>query len=346
MAKYQIWRIGIVAFLGVLGVPACGSDDTDAGVPREDERDRASESVVLEPGASIADGFVVAEGTTVPGGAFPTPGMTYSGDPSTRSWVAVIQTELELPEVLASYAQQVVDLGYRVPGFSDGVDAAAAAETGCSANLAQDNSDQPQLPPQPPVGTPLFVSCSVAGEKVVDGQLELVDFRSERSYPAMAEQPVDIAVLTLTRRPASAGTTPTLRDVTELDAQELGRLPAPPPVSTVPEVTEGGTPVGWSSVQIEPGTRVLGIGFNCSWGGFEVVTEVTGDPDEVFDAYVAQLGAIPGYNPPVKIAEPSEFDGRAVRSAAIWGDDSSYVRLTMLAGRNAPALLLISHLSG
>ena len=338
-------RVAAVAAIGAAVLAGCGSEGTADGTSDPGIGAEGTEPGVLVAGAPIADGFVVADGTTVPGGAFPTTGVQWNGDPSTRSWVAVVQSELDLPELLASYVQQAIDLGYRVPGFAVGVDASAAADAGCSVNLAQDNSDQPHLPPQPPVGAPLFVSCTASGEKVVDGQIQQVYISGERSYP-VAAAPVDVFTLSLTRHPASRGTGPILGEPSELDAAMLGNLPAAPPMSTVPEVTEGATGIECTATRIEPGSRVIGMGFDCSWGSFEIVTEVTGAPAQVFDAYVEQLGAADGYNPPVRHDDPAEFDGRQMRRASIYGDDGSYLRVTMLTGGDAPPTLLISHMSG
>ncbi len=297
---------------------------------------------VLQAGDPIADGFVVAEGTSVPGGAFPTLGATYDGIPDQRSWSAVVESDLDLPAVLAAYVDQAIALGYTVHGFEAGMTPEQAADAGCSANLAEPSD----VADQPPPGTPLRVECGVTAERVVDGALESVEIRGARSYESQAEWPADHFRLSLLRWPEERGAAPLLPPNTE-PTLPTPPLPPPPPVSTVPEVTEGEVPVDCAAgIAIEPGSRLLGVAFDCTWGADDLVIEVTGDPTEVFDAYVEQIGSTPGFNPPVEPEAPSEFDGRPVESSAIWSDDSSMLRVVMLSGDDRPPVILVEHLSG
>jgi hypothetical protein len=124
-------------------------------------------------------------------------------------------------------------------------------------------------------------------------------------------------------------------------------LPPPPTVSTLPAASEGSaiSPCN-RSIVLEPGSRVLGVAFDCVWQSSIVVLEVTGDPDEVFGAYARQLGSAQGFNPPTLEESTSEFDRRAVRTAQIFADDSSYLRVTMLSGDDRPTVMTIQETSG
>lgn len=296
---------------------------------------------VLQPGDPIADGFVVAEGTSVPGGAFPTLGATYDGFPDQRSWSAVVESDLDLPAMLAAYVDQAIALGYTVHGFEAGTTPERAADVGCSANLAEPND----VSDQPPPGTPLRIECGATAERVVDGALESVEIRGARSYESQAEWPIDHFGLSLLRWPEERSAHPLLPNPDPTVPPPS--LPPAPPVSTVPEVTEGDAPIDCSApIAVEPGSRLLGIGFDCSWGAYDMVVEVTGDPAEVFDAYVAQIRSMEGFNPPTEAEPSSEFDGRSVESSAVWGDDSSMLRVTMLSGDDRTPVILVEHLSG
>jgi hypothetical protein len=332
-----------VALVAVaLVASGCSSDGSGQVESGPGGNDVGQLGAVLQPGDPIADGFVVAEGTSVPGGAFPTLGATYDGIPDQRSWSAVVESDMDLPAMFAAYVDQAIALGYTVHGFEAGTTPEQAAATGCSANLSEPND----LPDQPPPGTPLRVECGATAERIVDGALESVEIRGARSYEAQAEWPIDHFGLSLLRWPRERGADPLLPPNPE-PTVPTPPLPPAPPVSTVPEVTEGEAPIDCSApVAIEPGSRLLGIGFDCSWGAYDMVVEVTGDPAEVFEAYVAQIGSAQGFNPPVEHESPSEFDGRAVESAAIWADGSSMLRLAMLSGDDRNPVILVEHLSG
>lgn len=91
---------------------------------------------------------------------------------------------------------------------------------------------------------------------------------------------------------------------------------------------------------------MLGVAYDCVWQTSILVLEVTGDPDEVFGAYARQLGSAQGFNPPTLEESTSEFDRRAVRTAQIFADDSSYLRVTMLSGDDRPTVMTIQETSG
>ena len=125
------------------------------------------------------------------------------------------------------------------------------------------------------------------------------------------------------------------------------KSPAPPTVSTIPAPDEGSPVLSCNeAITLEPGSRLLGAALDCTWPTSILVFEVTGDPDEVFAAYAQQIGAAKGFNPPVKEDVSSEFDGRTVREAGIFADDSSYLRLTMLSGDDRPTVMSIQQVSG
>lgn len=338
------WRAAALAVALVaiaLVASGCSSDGAGEIQSGAGGNDVGQLGAVLQPGDPIADGFVVAEGTSVPGGAFPTLGATYDGIPDQRSWSAVVESDLDLPAVLAAYVDQAISLGYTVHGFEAGTTPEQAAEAGCWANLSQESD----VADQPPPGTPLWLECGATAERVVDGALESVDIRGARSYESMAEWPIDHFGVSLLRWPPEHGADPLWPPNPE-PTVPAPPLPSAPPLSTVPEAGEGEAPIDCVPITIEPGSRLIGLGFHCSWDADDLVIEVTGDADAVFAAYVEQIGAARGFNPPVEHEAPSEFDGRSVESAAIWADDSSMLRATMLSGDDRAPVILVEHLSG
>lgn len=351
MSRAGWWRVSAAVVCVVLAAACSSEEQLDSG-NADDESAESSGDVVLQPGEPIADGFLVADGTSVPGGAFPEAGGTFNGDPAPRAWSAVITSDLDLEDAVAAYAAQMVELGFRGYSGTPIADVASLAVRPCGTTLAQDTSDQPALTNQPEPGTPLLQSCELGGERVVDGSLQVVHLVAERSHPAMSSFPVDTIVLGSTTLPASRGTEPLYPDQpdqagAEPDASTSGESVLGPPVSTFPAQVGDAVPPGCSSrVVIEPGSHFLGAAYDCFYRGFTLVLEVTGDPTEVFDAYVRQIDEAPGYNGSPEVDDVDDFDGRQVRTAQIWGDDSSSLRVTMLQGGDRPTVLQIAHQAG
>lgn len=343
--------VGALGAFAGLQLTADTTDRVDAGPAQgvETPGEAASDEAVLQPGDAIAEGFVVADATVVPGGAFPTRGWTYDGMPTQRTWSAVVESDRELPEVIAAYANQAKALGYSLPGFDTTVDPEVVATEACEVTLAQDNSDVVGATSQPRPGTPLFDECRVDASRVVDGRRENVAIGGGRTYPAAGEWPMDYILLSFSQSLPNEGTglPPSASDSQEPTMVKPMPGSGPPP-SSVPDPIDGEPLIVCaSSARIEPGSRLLGAGFDCAGVPYSyIVTEVMDDPEAVFDAYVQQINDATGYNPPVKVEKPSKFDGRNVYTAAIWGDDSSMLRVTMLTGGDRPAILIITSLSG
>lgn len=170
------WTAGLLLVMGsAMSALGCSDGGEVRTGPDEDRATGAAveAGAVLEPGDAIADGFVVAEGTTVPGGAFPTLGGTYDGVETPRTWSAVVEADGELPEAVGAYAEQATGLGFTL--FGSGADSA------CGANVVREVDVMDDVEGQPPAGTPLWVECSVAGERVVGDQLETFEVSAIRS---------------------------------------------------------------------------------------------------------------------------------------------------------------------
>ena len=338
------WIAGIFLVAGSAGV-AVGC--SDGGEVRAGPDEKRPSSAVLEPGDAIADGFVVADGTTVPGGAFPTAGGTYDGVETPRTWSAVVETDSELPAIVGSYIEQAAELGFSVYGLGDGPVADEVAGSGCSANVMRELEPSENPAGQPPAGAPLWVECRATAERVVGDQLELFEVSAIRSYAAEWGGPSDSFTVGLTRWPSNRGTEPMFPGGFEPPGMPTTALQAPPTVSTLPAVNEGSTILSCNeAITLEPGSRLLGAAFDCSWPSSTLVLEVTGDPEDVFAAYALQIGKAAGFNPPVEEEDASEFDGRSVRVAQISGDDSSYLRITMLSGDDGPTVMSIQQVAG
>lgn len=333
----------LVALVVVGVVAGCSGRDELRTEPGED----VPAAAVLEPGAEIADGFVVAEGTSVPGGAFPTPGGTYDGVESPRSWVAVIETDRDLPEAVDMYAQQAAELGFSLDWMDDEAFADAGVSRWCGTNVVREVDVSADLDGQPPAGTPLWVECNAAGERVVEGHLERLNISAIRSYPVGWGGPIDSFTISLLRWPPNRGTALLSPSDSVEPSIPVTTLPAPPTVSTLPEPSDGSTMLACNeAITLEPGSQLLGAAFDCTWPNSLLVLEVTGDPDEVFAAYVGQLDGAQGYNPPAQEEDPGSFDGRSVRAAQVSADDSAFLRITMLSGKGAPTVMSIQQQYG
>lgn len=339
----RTWIAGVLLVGSAVVALGCSDGGELRTEPAEDRHSRAT----LEPGDAIADGFVVAEGTTVPGGAFPTLGVTYDGVEAPRTWVAVVETDSQLSDVVGAYVQQAAQLGFSVYGGDAGFAGDEVAGAACGTNVVREVDVMVDAEGQPPAGTPLWVECGAAGERVVGDQLETFEISAIRSYPSEWAGPSDSFTIGLTRWPSNRGTAPMFSGGSTPPSMPTTTSPAPPSVSTIPAPQEGSPVLSCSdAITFEPGSRFLGAAFDCTWPTSILVFEVTSDPDEVFAAYAQQIGAAKGFNPPVEEDDPTEFDGRTVREAGIFADDSSYLRLTMLSGDDRPTVMSIQQVSG
>lgn len=341
---HRRWVAGLIVVTGCMAaILGC----SDGGEVRAGPGEEHPDGAVLQPGDVIADGFVVAESTTVPGGAFPALGSTYDGVEAPRTWSAVVETDLELPEVVGAYAQQASDLGFSLGAQGYGTTADAAADSACSANVVQQVDVMEGAEGQPPAGTPLSIACSVTGERVRGDQLETFEVYAIRSYSTHWSGPSNSFTIGLTLWPPNRGTAEMFPVEPVASSGPTTSFPAAPAVSTLPAAREGSTVLACNDhITLEPESRLLGAAFDCSWPYSTLVLEVTGDPDKVFNAYSRQITSARGFNPPVTDEAADTFDGRSVRTAQVFGDDSSYLRITMLSGGNSPTVMSIQDVSG
>ena len=319
-------RRGWVALVGpAILVAGCGSADSEveAGDGQVDERTEAI-SALLPPGSELAEGFVVAAGTRAVGPTFPSDGWSYDGVLSDRSWSVELVVDAEPVTAFSAYAAQAQELGFELGG--GGVDACQVYST----------LDQQMLPTDS--GEPGTVYCRFTGRRMTNGQVENLYMTWSLDYvePEWSE-----AELSYVRYPV--GTDPVLyTDGPWVDPVQRS-LPPPPPANP-PDLQPGDvlSDTPYATGRLEEGSRLLTpVNERGCEGGFRSRLQLTGDPDEVFDAYEAQLHQHIEANRPTPgsdsddwtfRAAESEFDGRRVREAHAGYFDGSDYSVVMLVG--------------
>lgn len=258
---------------------ACGDGDDDRGQAElSDGGGPVVESVSGPPGTPLPDGFVVAEGTVLIGGAVPT-GISHlhNGEPVIDDgWTALLVADGDAPGVVADYVSQGEAQGLIMPPVPEPV--------------TEDGEPIVIGPPGHRFG---LCAGGVEGEYICSAHLRSPDRSSPRSLSigltraGSAEAPLSHVVLTY-------GTTDLAWDHGGSPAFGDPRAHDPGPPQSWPALPAPGERFGhqWrvlGDLTVEEGSRVAGPIYADSATSTLAVLEVTGDPDTVLEAYRDQL---------------------------------------------------------
>lgn len=332
-------RLVVVA---LLLVGACSAGD-DAADPGPDPDGRPGPVDLAGPDEPIADGFVVPDGARLLLPPVPIGGSTFDGVEPESMWSARLFPE-DPVVTFVGLVDQAVGLGFELRSRD-----AAGAPCRVSVDGIPEAGGLGTAPPVAPVpeGTELAAfQCEATGWRTVDGRQE--ELRLDvRHVPAASSDSVDAtATITLQRWPE--GTEPTRWGVPVVPlpdtAYDLGLHADPTPPTIEPgdifstsradaALTEGSRPVA-------PPRDSL-----CE-GGFSVVLDVTGDPDEVFETYGDQIRAWTGAIGVTVDERQSTLFGRAIKEIHGRGDDSSDYAAVMVEGSDDEPTRILFELCG
>ncbi len=324
--------VGLCAVLAIAGWailrPSGEADEvgTEARVDADDELP----ALVLEPGDSLPNGFVVADGTSVPGGVFPE-----MGDRSAATFTSAdVQIEVpgDMTAAVRDYLDQAVEVGYALIAHQE--------DDACWYQPLEVEQGAPQP------AEPAFVRlhCSVSGTRSTPDGQEQFRLDAERTYPVAALQPVN--ALRIGFSASNVPPTSAWRSIAPAALPEPGSGPSTPEVPL--DLPGSVDPLCGPAMELVEGSRILAVTTDCGRRS-RVALAVTGDPDEVYSAYVEQVRAVdPQYSQPL---EPSSFElsdvqgrffepGRFVHVDGVMWDDGSTLEVRMLDGDgvHAPTL--------
>ena len=249
------------------------------------EADRApvASSASGSPGSALPDGFVVADGSTLVGGAIPT-GVTgtLNGVPvADQGWTALLVVDGDAEDVVENYIAQAEAQGLHLRQPPEMV-----------------TVDGEPIVIGPPGHTWARCAGAANSDYVCGAHLQSVGRTSPRSVSieltrgGTPERPLSHAVVTYATTDLAweHGGSDAFGDPAAIDPDAPSSWPTPP--SAGESLDSGQGPLG--DLTVEPGSEVAGPPYGDGYTATLAVLEVTDDPEAVLDAYRSQLAELLG----------------------------------------------------
>jgi hypothetical protein len=294
--------------------------------------------VVLGPGTPIADGFVVPDDAILL--ALPGP------DGDGPGWVASLRPQ-DPVSTFTDLVAQAQAAGFELGSFS--VDPCYAVPDERTIN----GQEYPApFEPLPEGVEPSSIDCAATGYRDTDDGIEEITIRTEQRLarvPPTSSGSIGVRPLAegAERRPIGTG---------QFDLQPLVATrvrPSSTEVAMDPPDLDVGAPLnsmaGAGGPTLAEGSRLAApINQPICQGGFLAALDITGDPGEVFAAYVEQIrDAAADYGSPPEVTSTTLFGRRVDHAWATIGDASSTMRATMITGDGSePTRLLLEQCNG
>jgi len=311
------------------------SDHGAGGVDSSGPPERGPE-LVLQAGDPLANGFVVADGTTVPGGMYPE-----LGDRGAMTFVrssAQIQVPGDMTTAVRDFLDQALDLGY--------VLVAGNADDACWSTPLEGEAGEPA----PERTAYARLHCSVGGNRATASGQEQFRLEAQRTFPVAGLSPRNDLRIEFSADNVT-GTRPT-------DPARAVGLPEPgtgPPRPEVPLQFPGSSdPLCGATLELVAGSRILAVAGDCGFSS-RITLVVTGDPEEVYEAYAEQVRRSDPDHSSVESNDFRLFDvagnllqpERPVHTVTASWDDSSSLEVRMQEGDGVHApTLWISEVRG
>lgn len=337
-----VHRVLLIASLTAATLAAgCTSDPAEDPAAREpgapSDTSFAPEPAVHGPGTPLPDGLEVPDGAVLLLAPLPIDGSTWKGIDPDAHWSARLRPD-DPVAAAAGVAAQADAAGFELRTF----DPEGAA---CTVTPSGDWPGGLRVDERMPVDLEVdAVDCTLSGWRTVDGHLEelWVSFAQQR-WPD--GEVTATGGITMQRWPAEVDKAP-LGDRLTVVA-ETG--PAIAVDMSAPDEPAGALlsdSRGEQATLVEGSRLVAPVEGHVCLGGFSSVVEVTGDPDDVFEAYAAQVRAwVDGLG--LRSEEDSTtLDGRTVREVHGWGDDSSDFAVVMVDGLDGGPPRILFELCG
>lgn len=308
---------------------------SDSGMERSDTGQRpSSELVEFDAGTSIGEGFVVPDETTMMLQPVPSGPLANENVP----WTAHLLSE-DPVVTFNAFAEQATDLGFEL--FKIGDDPCYSAPVlEALTELPASWSLGAPLPPNVAVQS---IDCVATGAREVAGVTQTLFIQSTRDYATQI----------------GARSSVTFDPVGAVYAANVGGLALTPsevlapdaPVDTGPPAVGAGEPLapttGGPLTLVEGSRLVTPIDDVFCQSGVFAVLDVTGDPSEVFGAYVDQVAEwAEAYGSPPK-ATSLELLGRQVDHTSTHIVENAEVHIAMVTGINGePTRMLVNSCDG
>jgi hypothetical protein len=298
--------------------------------------------VVLGSGTPIADGFTVPDDAVL----LALPGPSAGSDGDGPGWIARLRPQ----DPVSTFTDLVTQA--RAAGFELG----SPTVDPCYAVPDERTIDGQEYPapfePLPEGVEPKSIDCAATGYRDTDGGVEEINISTEQRLAL--DPPTSTGSISV--RPLAEGAEPRPIGTGQFDLQPLVATrvrPSSVEVGMDPPDLDVGAPLdamaGAGGPTLAEGSRLAApINQPICQGGFLAALDITGDPDDVFAAYVDQIrDAAADYGSPPEVASTTLFGRRVDLARATIGDDSSSIEATMIIGDDdEPTRLLLEHCGG